>query len=65
MTQELKACPFCGNQPVYWPNDIYSNGEETVFCADDNKCPVAPRTYGPANTGQAIAAWNTRTGEQA
>jgi len=57
MADELKPCPFCGEQPRTIDDDSY--GACMVFCI---KCDYTPdqcfKKVGELD--QAIAAWNTR-----
>lgn len=63
MTQQaLEPCPWCKKPPRTCPDDSY--GSATVFCPDDNECPVAPSVAADLRSGEtledAIERWNTR-----
>ncbi len=56
----LASCPFCGEQPRI---KRWDGGEDAeVWCAND-KCGVAPASYG-LTQDDAIAAWNRRAPAQ-
>jgi hypothetical protein len=58
---DLLTCPFCGKPPRACPDTSY--GYATVFCPDENMCPVAPSADEDLTEGglsAAVAAWNTR-----
>jgi ssDNA-binding Zn-finger/Zn-ribbon topoisomerase 1 len=61
---ELKPCPFCGGEAVArsWPS---SDGETWyVGCDDDNDCPCESHACFGEDRAEALAAWNTRKGEE-
>jgi hypothetical protein len=59
---ELLPCPFCGKPPKVCPDTSY--GAATVFCPDENGCPVQPVADAELNAGEtvadAISRWNIR-----
>lgn len=60
--EELRPCPFCGMPARTCPDTGY--GFATVFCPDENECPVAPTAdaaFADDETlADAIERWNTR-----
>jgi hypothetical protein len=58
----LLPCPFCGKPPHACPDTSY--GSATVFCPDENECPVQPVADAELKDGEtladAITRWNTR-----
>lgn len=59
---ELLPCPFCGKPPRICRDTSY--GAATVFCPDENDCPVSPVAGADFKSGEtvddAIIAWSTR-----
>jgi hypothetical protein len=53
----LELCPWCQKTPKHGDS---SYGYWTVFCGDENECPVSPHVEAPTED-EVIAAWNTRT----
>lgn len=60
MTEELKACPFCGHDAELIPVAV---GQSIRFAAEciNHGCHV--RTPQMRDEAEAITAWNTRTGD--
>ena len=61
----LKACPFCGSNGKL---DLSDFGSAMVYCSAESisvDCPVNPETGFHDTQEQAIAAWNTRTEQDA
>jgi len=59
MSEELKACPWCGKIPAdSWGSDCEGFGEYIIQCEDD-MCPTCP-CVSDGNKQEAIKAWNTR-----
>ena len=54
MSEELKACPFCGRKPEIRHN---ADGFSYVLCANDG---CYARTDGCLNDNEAAKAWNRR-----
>lgn len=60
MSEELKACPFCGGVSALWfPLD---KSRFQAVCID-HRCIVHPRGQEHYSGEAAIAAWNRRVGE--
>jgi len=63
MGGEMKACPWCGKPPKVCPDT--SHGAATVFCPDENDCPVQPVAGADLKAGEtvadAVARWNDRS----
>lgn len=55
-TEELKPCPFCGEQPQIF--DL-KDGRYIVECVNPD-CDVYPYTSIHYDEQEAIAAWNRR-----
>lgn len=58
MSDELKACPFCGFLPTVEPWHGGPKTKHAVHC-DNDACVVGPMTTG-ATKGKAIERWNRR-----
>lgn len=54
---KIKACPFCGSQPVIEPS--IKEGFWTVFC-NSMECLVGPEADDYESKDLALKAWNTR-----
>jgi hypothetical protein len=52
----LDPCPWCQKTPKHGDS---SYGYWTVFCGDENECPVSPHVEAPTED-EAIAAWHAR-----
>ena len=52
----LELCPWCQKTPKHGDS---SYGYWTVFCGDENECPVSPHVEAPTED-EVIAAWNDR-----
>lgn len=57
MENELKPCPFCGEQPK--TNCV--KGEHAVYCGNNAQCRATVEVCMPT-IEDAIAAWNARAG---
>lgn len=55
MSEELKACPFCGGEAVFNPRDRF----HAVSC-QDVLCQGLQTVSAHATKAQAVAAWNKR-----
>lgn len=65
MTNELLPCPFCGNEPTLYQDEM--TGHWAVRCVKDTHRPTVVNSHGATAWGysctdpaEAIAAWNTR-----
>lgn len=58
MSDDLKPCPFCGEQPAAW----YSTAERMYFVYCSNpECPARPEIgIAARDADEAKAAWNRR-----
>ena len=56
MTDELKPCPFCGDESSVQTSGIKPNSYQyMVMCRSCNACKGWKNTY-----DEALTAWNTR-----
>lgn len=66
MTEKLKPCPFCGEEPYLQfreSDKTLLDVEFYVECANPY-CGVEPVTSGFETEEDAIAAWNRRAGDE-
>ena len=56
---ELKSCPFCGELPKLYRNDVH---EYRVECLN-MRCACLPRTWFFDTEEEVIEAWNRRVDE--
>jgi len=64
MSDELKACPFCGAPMVVYHARFLVRTTMTscyVTCTGGMCCPICPRTAWCKNAEQAINVWHTAT----
>jgi Lar family restriction alleviation protein len=60
-TQELKPCPFCGEDPVYLTDFENDDGNSpVVHHVSCGLCYVQPGIYGEESKEEAFRKWNTR-----
>lgn len=58
--EDAKVCPWCGSEAEVYQQE----GRWIVRCTSNGECPVMPYSWTFATKEKAIAAWNTRLGEQ-
>lgn len=63
---ELKPCPYCGDGDVSTDKYVLDSEKRgwSAHCHND-RCAIKPYTPMYSTEAEAIAAWNTRPGEEA
>ena len=63
MSDELKPCPFCGEEPRVSDLLVYPNGEKYPANVKCRRCGIVKANYDSVE--KAVTVWNTRPGEDA